>query len=76
MPRIRFDLETSLSPDAVVRVLTDFSPHRAEVWRNIDQDHLHVHGQGPGWAEVTEGNALAGGMWERTRYEWGRSWGG
>lgn len=72
MPRIHFDLSTTLSPEEVVRVLTDFGPHRAEVWRNIDQDHLKVHDQGPGWAEVTEGNSLAGGIWERNRYEWGK----
>ena len=55
-----------------MQVLSDFSPRRAEVWRNIDAEHLHVHGQDRGWAEVTEGNALAGGIWERSRYEWGK----
>lgn len=71
MARVHFQLDTSLNPDEVVRALTDFSPRRAEVWRNIDQDHLKIHGQGPGWAEVTEGNSLAGGVWERNRYDWG-----
>lgn len=72
MPRIHFELETSLNPDQVVSVLTDFSPRRAQVWPNIDRDHLKVHGQGAGWADVTEGNALAGGIWERSRYEWAK----
>lgn len=72
MPRIHFELSTNLSPEEVVRVLTDFSPRRAEVWRNIDQAHLKVHDKGPGWADVTEGNSLAGGVWERNRYEWGK----
>ena len=72
MPRIHFELATRLSPDQVVTALTDFGPHRAEVWRNIDSDHLKVHDQGPGWADVTEGNSLAGGVWERSRYEWGK----
>ena len=73
MPRVHFELETSLSPGAVVGVLTDFSAHRAEVWPNIDAAHLKVHAQGPGWADVTEGNSLAGGVWERNRYEWGQA---
>jgi hypothetical protein len=71
MPRIHFDVNTSLSPDQVLAVLTDFSPRRADVWPNIDKEHLQIHGQGPQWADVTEGNALAGGIWERSRYEWG-----
>jgi hypothetical protein len=70
MPRVHFELQTSLDPQAVLGVLTDFGPHRAEVWRNIDPEHFQVHGQGPGWADVTEGNSRAGGIWERNRYEW------
>lgn len=72
MPHVHFELDTSLSPDEVVRVLVDFGPRRAQVWRNIDADHLKVHDHGPGWADVTEGNSLAGGIWERNRYEWGK----
>ena len=72
MARVRFELETSLSPQAVERVLTDFGPQRAQAWPNIDADHLQVHAQGPGWADVTEGNSRAGGIWERNRYEWGK----
>jgi len=60
-----------MSPDTVLAVLTDFSAHRAEVWPNIDKAHFTVHGQGAGWADVTEGNSVAGGIWERNRYEWG-----
>ena len=65
-----FELQTSLDPQAVFSVLTDFSPRRAEVWRNIDPEHFQVHGQGPGWADVTEGSARGGGIWERNRCEW------
>ncbi len=70
MPRVHFELQTSLDPQAVLGVLTDFGPRRAEVWRNIDAQHFQVHGQSPGWADVTEGSARAGGIWERNRYEW------
>jgi hypothetical protein len=72
VPRVHFTLQTTLGPDRVLGVLTDFSEHRAEVWPNIDRAHFTVHGQGPGWADVTEGNAVAGGVWERNRYEWGK----
>jgi hypothetical protein len=70
MPTIHFELESRLAPEAVLAALTDFSPSRAEVWPNIDSDHFKLHGQGPGWAEVTEGSAVAGGVWERERYSW------
>jgi len=68
--RIHFQLETRLAPGAVLAVLTDFGPQRAEAWPNIDDQHFKVHGQGPGWAEVTEGSSVAGGVWERERYTW------
>src|SRR4029077_13101167 len=41
-----------------------------EAWPNIDSAHFQLHEQGPGWADVTEGSAVAGGVWERERYTW------
>jgi hypothetical protein len=67
MTAVRFHLDSSLAPEAALRVLTDFSPVRAEAWPSIDADHLTVHAQGDTWAEVTEGTAAA---WERARYDW------
>ena len=71
MPRIHFQLQTEISPDGVLAALTDFTERRAQVWPNIDAAHFKLHGVGAGWADVTEGNGLAGGIWERSRYEWG-----
>jgi hypothetical protein len=70
MAHINFRLATKLPPDAVVAALTDFGPKRAKVWPNIDEQHFKLHGQGPGWAEVTEGSSVAGGVWEREKYTW------
>jgi len=67
VPTLRFRVTTELPPDRVLGVLTDFSDRRPAVWPNIDHDHYRVHDQGPGWADVTEGNVFA---WERNRYEW------
>jgi hypothetical protein len=67
---IRFELHSRLPPGAVLTALTDFGPRRPEVWPNIDSAHFKIHGQGPGWAEVTEGSSVAGGVWERERYSW------
>jgi hypothetical protein len=70
MPTLHFQVRTELGPDAVLAALTDFSARRAQIWPNIDADHFVVHSQGPGWADVTEGSSVAGGVWERNRYEW------
>jgi len=70
MAQIHFHIETKLAPEAVLAVLTDFGPGRAKVWPNIDDQHFRVHGHGPGWADVTEGNSIAGGVWEREKYTW------
>ena len=67
MPTVHFQLATDLAPEAVLSALTDFSDRRPDLYRNIDRSHFRVHGRGPGWADVTEGNVLA---WERSRYEW------
>src|SRR6202162_1185481 len=70
MAHIHFRLETKLTPGAVLSVLTDFGPRRAQTWTNIDDQHFKVHNLGPGWAEVTEGSSVAGGVWEREKYTW------
>jgi YD repeat-containing protein len=67
VPSVQVELRSALSPAEVLKVLTDFGPSRAEVWPGVDEDHLAVHGQGPDWAEVTEGNKMT---WERERYAW------
>ena len=54
----------------MIAALTDFGPGRSRAWANIDGEHFQLHDQGPGWAEVTEGSSVAGGVWERERYEW------
>jgi hypothetical protein len=70
MAQVHFRLETKLAPSAVLAALTDFGPRRSQVWPNIDERHFKLHGQGPGWAEVTEGSSVAGGVWEREKYSW------
>lgn len=70
MARVHFRLETKLAPSAVLAALTDFGPRRSQVWPNVDEQHFKLHGQGPGWAEVTEGSSVAGGVWEREKYSW------
>lgn len=70
MTTVNFKLQSALAPDAVLAALTDFGPRRSDVWPNIDSAHFKLHDQGPGWAEVTEGSSVAGGVWERERYSW------
>lgn len=67
MATTRFKVHTSLSPNEVLELFTDFGADRASRWPNIDHAHFELHYSGPGWAEVTEGNALG---WERERYSW------
>jgi hypothetical protein len=70
MPTVHFELQSPLAPEAVLAALTDFRPSRADAWPNVDRAHFKVHDEGPGWAEVTEGSSVAGGVWERERYSW------
>jgi hypothetical protein len=70
MPSFHFTVHSDLEPAEVQARLTDFGPARAEAWPNIDAARLQVHDSGPDWADVTEGSSVAGGVWERSRYEW------
>jgi hypothetical protein len=70
MARVHFRVHTDLEPAGVVAALTDFGPGRADTWPNVDTAYLEVHDSGPDWAEVTEGSSVAGGVWERSRYDW------
>ena len=67
MATTRFTVHTSLSPSEAMAVITDFGPKRSRWWPNVDDAHFRVHGQGPDWAEVTEGSGMG---WERERYSW------
>jgi hypothetical protein len=67
MPVVTVEARSPLSPAEVLRVLTDFSEHRAEAWPGVDLDRLVVHEVGLDFADVTEGNTTT---WERERYEW------
>jgi YD repeat-containing protein len=67
MPVLKLQLNSKLSATEVLSVLTDFSSARSTVWPGVDDEHLKVHEQGPGWADVTEGNKTT---WERERYSW------
>jgi hypothetical protein len=34
----------------------DFSPRRAELWRDVYVEHMTIHDRGETWADVSEGN--------------------
>jgi hypothetical protein len=71
MAHVVADADTTASPAEVIGALTDFSPHRLEVWPNIDRNYYKVNAVGNQSADVTEGSkAPGGGVWERARYDW------
>ena len=67
MPTVHVSVSSTLTPEQVLRKLTDFGPSRAQAWAGVDDEHLKVHDQGENWADVTEGNNIG---WERERYTW------
>ena len=50
----------------------DFSPRRADLWRDVHTEHTTIHDRGDTTADVTEGNRwpIIGVVWERLRYDW------
>lgn len=70
MSIVRVHARGDFPPERFVKALIDFDSTRAETWANSQASHLHVHDQGETWAEVTEGSAAGGGIWQRLRYDW------
>ncbi len=59
--RTHWELDTPLSPEAVIDALVDFSPRRGVIWKETcDPAVYRVHAAGDSWAEVTEGFAAPG----------------
>jgi hypothetical protein len=72
MVDVQVSVAATIAPDRVRSALTDFSGRRLQLFPNLDRRFYQVHQDPAGgtWAEVTEGSALAGGIWERGRYDW------
>lgn len=70
MPRIAFEIQSVVPPERVLAAATDFSDRRPEIWPLIDPAVYRVCAIGDGWADVTEGSAMLGGIWARERYDW------
>jgi hypothetical protein len=70
VPNLRYEADTSASPERVLAAVRDFSERRTELWGNVAPEYYEVHEVGDAFAEVTEGTRFLGGVWERERYEW------
>ncbi len=67
--RVEFDMETSLAPETVIGMLTDFSPRRPEIWPGLWEQAYEVYSVGETSAEIREGNKSPK-VWARERYDW------
>ncbi|HKF37890.1 MAG TPA: hypothetical protein VKB35_13430 [Ktedonobacteraceae bacterium] len=72
MTNIHLTVTTPVAPERIVRAFTDFTPQRLRTFPNIDPRYYQVHAVGATSAEVTEGSAFFGGVWERDHYDWSR----
>jgi hypothetical protein len=70
MTTIHVTVTTPVTPERILRAFTDFTPQRLRTFPNIDQRYYQVHALGATSAEVTEGSAFFGGVWERALYDW------
>ncbi len=70
MTTIHLTVTTPVAPERIVSAFTDFTPQRLQLWPNIDPRYYEVHAVQATSAEVTEGSAFFGGVWERAHYDW------
>jgi hypothetical protein len=70
MNKIHLTAKTSVAPERIIQALTDFSPQRLQHWSNIDPRYYQVHAVEATSADITEGSAFLGSIWERSTYDW------
>lgn len=70
MPRVTFDIDTSVSPERVISMLTDFSPRRPDLWPMLAPELFEVYRVKANSADVKEGSLYPAQIWERDHYEW------
>jgi hypothetical protein len=70
MTTIHVTVTTPVTPERIARAFTDFTPQRLNTFPNIDSRYYQLHALGATSAEVTEGSAFFGGVWERAHYDW------
>lgn len=71
MPRLEFDIETSLSPERVRAALLDFSGRRPDIWPGLEPSAYEVYEVRETSADVREGSKLPGKLvWAKERYDW------
>ena len=71
VPRLAFDVETTLAPERVRQALLDFSERRSDIWPGVDRSLYEVYSVGETSAEIKEGTKFRGtAFWARERYDW------
>ena len=70
MTTILLTVTTPVAPERILRAFTDFTPQRLRTFPKIDPRYYEVHAIEATSAEVTEGSAFLGGVWERAHYDW------
>jgi hypothetical protein len=72
VPTTNLHAETSLSAEQFRAALTNFTDlkQRLSDFASLSADVLKVHEVGDTYAIVTEGASIAGGVWEKLRYDW------
>jgi hypothetical protein len=70
MAKIHYEADGTITAARFIAALTDFGPHRPELWPGLDAKFYEVHERGDTWADVTEGTDVLGGVWAREHYDW------
>lgn len=65
-----WELDSSMSPEAVLAAIVDFGPARSSIWKESSHPRtFSINEVGATWADVTEGVTVS---WSRERYDWSK----
>lgn len=74
MPKVHFDIASSLPPEKIMGAMLDFSDRRPDIWPGLARKFYEVYEVGETTATIREGSGAPFNVWAREHYDWGTPW--
>ena len=74
MPRVSFDIGSTLPPEKIMGAMLDFSDRRPDIWPGLARKYYEVYEVVDTTATVREGSGAPFNIWAREHYDWSTPW--
>jgi hypothetical protein len=74
MPKVQFDIASTLPPEKIMGAMLDFSDRRPDLWPGLARKYYEVYEIGETEADIREGSGAPFNVWAREHYDWATPW--